>query len=135
MAAFNDLRNAFNNRFKANWNATDQNKVVYGANRAKLKAEQGAPWVRLAHNILNGNNAQVGIGFQRYKGILTLQIFCHPLDGDKVWSDLADAFAAIFQNKSFNGVVCYVAIPVHVGQKDEEYQVNVKIDFEYEVYT
>lgn len=132
--SMDNLRRRIYEQFKNNWSATASSRVVYGDNRNAKRTEDGS-WVRLSFNILENTNAQIGQDFQRARGFINLQIFVKKNSGEKAALELFDAFQIVFENQSFNNVVCYTAMPIRVGEEGSSYQLNGRVEFEYNVFS
>ena len=128
------LRKAISDRVTANWTVTSLNRVVHGDNRPPLNTEDGT-WIRVSFNIIKKENASVGTDFQRSRGFINFQIFTLPKIGDKTALSIVDHVESIFQNANFNGVRCYACQPISVGERENSYQLNARVEFEYDVFS
>ena len=111
--SYDTLREVLSERMIAEWSGTSLDRVVHGDNRSPLSIDDG-PWVRLSYSITSNVNAEIGTGFQRASGIITVQIFTEEKAGEKQSLDLVDGVAAVFQNKNFNRVECFATYPLKI---------------------
>lgn len=132
--SFEALRSAIYNRFNDNWSGTALSRVAWGDNRSPLNVNDG-DWVRISYSVTRNQNAEIGRGFQRSEGIITVQIFVPAFSGERGANLLADEVATIFQNKQFNGVTCYTMTPIVVGRNGDAFQLNARVDFEYNIFS
>jgi hypothetical protein len=135
MAWEENLRIAIEGKFLSEFNYFDESQIDLGANSDFTPPVDGSPWCRITHTILNNVNAQLGHGFQRAIGIITVQCFTKVKTGEKVSNEILGAVGEVFQNKDFSGVSCKTLTPVRVGTVNNWYQMNAKIDFTYDVFS
>ena len=132
--SYETLRKNIATHFAANFTALSSDRIIYGDNRPGLNINDGN-WVRVSFTILDSNNAQVGTDFQRNDGLITVQIFTPARKGEKAALELVDAVKAVFENKAFNGIKCYTCYPAAVMSEGDQYQINAKTKFEYDIFT
>jgi len=121
--SFENERLAIENRFNENWTDTP---VAWGNVDADVNNNED--WVRF--NILNGDSGFRTIGgTKRHIGIINVQIFVPKDSGTSISRRYADTIANIFDNKSFNDVVCNVASMTTIGADDVWHQTNVNIPY------
>jgi len=116
------------------WTATPLNRIMHGDNRTALDANT-APWVRLNYVVYSNNNAEIGTGFQRVRGVIVVQIFTTSNTGEKQASEIADDVISVFQNKNFGGVTTYATKITKLGKRGDEYQLNAEVDFKYDIFS
>ena len=137
--SYERLRLQISNKFISDWSGSNLNRVVFGKDSEPLSigvvGDDSAPWFRLSFSILENENAEIGTGFQRATGIITLQIFTRAFSGDKVSLQLVDEFSDVFENKQFGDVTCYAPEVVVPGREGNSFQTNAKVLFEYEVFS
>ena len=128
------LRQAFSTKMVADWAGTDIERVQFGDNDSPFSTEDGS-WVRLTFSVFDNENAELGKTFQRANGIIDVQCFTEKNSGEKEAMILADAVAAVFQNKNFDGVSCYVVSVTKPGVDGDSYQINARARFKYDVFS
>lgn len=85
-------------------------------------------WVRL--NILNGASSNRTIeAKKRHTGAIVLQLFAPKHGGTGTLRGYADTLAEIFEDQTFDDVVCDTASLTNVAGSDEWYQLNLTIPY------
>lgn len=130
-----DLRILVETKFKAEWNYSLAGKIDFGDNSGFSPPADGSNWVRISFNIITNQNAEVGVRYQKARGILTVQCFSKLDEGEKATNDMVGKAGDIFQNKNFNGLYLFAMTPLKVGAIKKWYQQNAKIDFIYNVFS
>ena len=94
------------------------------------------PWVRFTIQHADGFQASIGApssNFFRRRGIITAQIFCPEDDGSVEARKLADFVVEAYIGKDIPGFLYYDVTIVEVGNDNAGwYQINVKVNFEYD---
>jgi hypothetical protein len=121
--SFVNERLAIENHFEEYW----QDTPVAWENIA-FKAPNNSAWVRL--NVLNGSSSYRAInGLKRHLGLVIVQIFVPVNSGTSFARKYADTVVQIFDNKSFNDVVCNVPTVETIGTGGIWHQLNVTIPY------
>jgi len=116
-------RASIEGRLSANWATTT---IAY--DNVDFDPPDNAAWIRL--NILNGDSGYRALeGKKRHAGVIILQLFAPKNQGSNTLRGYADTLAGVFEDTSFNDVVCRNASITNVGFNQEWYQLNVSIPY------
>lgn len=97
------IESAILSRFGANWTDT----AIEWEN-VKFKRQRNEDYVRISLIDVSGENASLGSGHKRYRGLIYVTVFSMKAKGMRTLRTHGDNVAAIFDNQTFSGVVCSV---------------------------
>jgi len=81
-------------------------------------------------SILNGSSDYRAINHKKINlGLIVIQVFTPINTGTVTARSYADTLAAIFDDQSFDDVVCGVASIANIGTSDIWYQMNITIPY------
>ena len=121
--SFASERTSIESRLSTNWTTTT---IDY--QNVDFNTPNNSSWIRLS--ILNGQSDYRAIDSKkRHLGLISIQAFAPVNTGTASIRGYADSLAAIFDNQSFDDVVCGVASIASVGSSDVWYQVNITIPY------
>ena len=121
--SFANERSSIEARLSANWTTTAVNY-----SNVDFDTPNNSPWVRLS--ILNGQSDYRAINSKKiHLGLISIQVFTPVNTGTASIREYADTLASIFDDQSFDDVVCGVASIASVGSSDVWYQVNITIPY------
>lgn len=110
-------------RLSANWETT---AIAY--DNVAFEAPNNAAWIRL--NIVNGDSGYRALDAKkRHTGVITLQLFAPKNQGSDTLRGYADTLAGVFEDVTFDDIVCRNASITNIGFNQEWHQMNVSIPF------
>jgi hypothetical protein len=133
------LRKLIESKVFSDWGLTPKNSIDFGDNSNDFKPPvDGSPWIRVSIDTLGTENAEVGTRFKRCDGFIVIQCFVAVNTGESFINQMLDGVSEIFDNENFydsgNNLECFCMTPVYVGEKDNWYQKNAKVQFVYNFF-
>jgi len=116
-------RASIEGRLNTNWSTTN---IAY--DNVDFDPPNNTAWVRLT--ILNGETLYRTIeAKKRHTGVIVIQVFCPKNQGSNTGKGYADTLAGIFEDSSFDDVVCRTASIENLGYHQDWHQLNVTIPY------
>ena len=121
--SFANERASIEARLNANWSTT-----TIDWENVDFNTPNNASWIRLS--IINGaSDYRVLEAKKQHLGMIAIQVFTPINTGTSTIRGYCDTLAAIFDDKSFDDLVCGVASISNVGGSDVWYQINITIPY------
>jgi len=121
--SFASERTSIESRPNANWTTT-----TIDWENVDFNTPNNASWVRLS--ILNGESGYRAMESKKiHLGIIAVQLFTPINTGTAIARGYVDTLAAIFDDQSFDDVVCGVASIANIGTSDIWHQINITIPY------
>ena len=121
--SFANERTSIEARLNANWTTTTINWE-----NVDFDTPNNASWIRLS--IINGaSDYRVLEAKKQHLGMIAIQVFTPVNTGTATVRGYCDTLAAIFDDQTFDDVVCGVASIANVGASDVWYQINISIPY------
>jgi hypothetical protein len=121
--SFANERASIEARLNANWSTT-----TIDWENVDFNTPNNASWIRLS--IINGtSDYRVLEAKKQHLGMIAIQVFTPINTGTSTIRGYCDTLAAIFDDQSFDDLVCGVASISNVGGSDVWYQINITIPY------